>query len=58
MVRHTFNESKANAPLCESRRNVRPFLVVKHSLWEKVLAKETPAGRGQNLNLDPPSRNW
>jgi len=25
---------------------VRPFLVVKHSLWEKVLAKETPARKG------------
>lgn len=44
--------------LCESRRNMRLFLVVEHLSREKVSAKETLSYRdGGDLNLNPSSRN-
>lgn len=43
---------------CANRRaSMRLFPAVEHLSWEKVSVKETPAEAGQNLNLDPPSRN-
>jgi len=43
--------------LCESRRDMRLFLVVEHSSREKVSAKETLLHTGGDLNLNPSSRN-